>query len=60
VAHCFWQNGMLSNRISINYGLYKIAIGKYYRNYRTIENDFTQIMDVSFWFKCRILETNFR
>jgi len=39
---------MLSNRISINNGLYKIAIGKYYRNYRVIENEFTQIMDVSF------------
>ncbi|XP_026815140.1 modular serine protease-like isoform X2 [Rhopalosiphum maidis] len=45
-AHCFWQNGMLSNRISINNGLYRIAVGKYYRNYTVIDNDFTQILDV--------------
>ncbi|XP_060836525.1 modular serine protease-like isoform X2 [Rhopalosiphum padi] len=45
-SHCFWQNGMLSNRISINNGLYRIAVGKYYRNYTVIDNDFTQIMDV--------------
>ncbi|XP_060836504.1 uncharacterized protein LOC132919163 isoform X2 [Rhopalosiphum padi] len=46
VAHCFWQNGMLSKRISINNGLYKIAIGKYYRNYKVFRNESTQIMDV--------------
>jgi len=51
---------MISNRISVNNGLYRIAVGKYYRNFTVIDNDFTQIMDVSFWFKCRILETNFR
>jgi len=39
---------MLSNIISINDGLYRIAVGKYNRNYTVIDNDFTQIMDVSF------------
>ncbi|XP_026815136.1 uncharacterized protein LOC113555042 isoform X2 [Rhopalosiphum maidis] len=45
-AHCFWKDGMLSNRISINNGLYRIAVGKYDRNYTVIDNDFTQIMNV--------------
>ncbi|CAI6346657.1 unnamed protein product [Macrosiphum euphorbiae] len=45
-AHCFWQKGMLSNRISINDGLYKIAVGKYARDFSIIDNDFTQIINV--------------
>jgi len=38
---------MLSNRILVNDSLYKIAVGKYNRNFKIIDNDFTQIMDVS-------------
>ncbi|XP_016655958.1 modular serine protease isoform X2 [Acyrthosiphon pisum] len=45
-AHCFWQKGMLSSNISINDSLYKIAVGKYDRNFTIIDNDFTQIMNV--------------
>ncbi|XP_016661871.1 limulus clotting factor C isoform X2 [Acyrthosiphon pisum] len=45
-AHCFWKNGMLSNNISINDGQYKIAVGKYDRNFEIIDNDFTQIINV--------------
>ncbi|CAI6344248.1 unnamed protein product [Macrosiphum euphorbiae] len=45
-AHCFWQKGMLSNRIPINDGLYKIAVGKYARDFSIIDNDFTQIINV--------------
>ncbi|XP_029344850.1 modular serine protease-like [Acyrthosiphon pisum] len=45
-AHCFWQKGMLSKIISINDGLFKIAVGKYDRNFTTIDNDFTQIINV--------------
>ncbi|XP_029342388.1 uncharacterized protein LOC115033024 isoform X1 [Acyrthosiphon pisum] len=45
-AHCFWQKGMLSRKISINDGLYKIAVGKYARNFTVIDNDFTQIINV--------------
>ncbi|XP_003240403.1 trypsin-1 [Acyrthosiphon pisum] len=37
---------MLSNSISINNGLYKIAVGKYDRNFTIIDNEFTQIMNV--------------
>ncbi|CAI6344828.1 unnamed protein product [Macrosiphum euphorbiae] len=47
VAHCFWQEGMLSKKISINDGLYKISVGKYERNFTVIGNDFTQIINVS-------------
>ncbi|CAI6349241.1 unnamed protein product [Macrosiphum euphorbiae] len=47
VAHCFWQEGMLSKKISINDGLYKISVGKYERNFTVIGNDLTQIMNVS-------------
>jgi len=46
-AHCFWQKGMISNRILVNDGLYKIAVGKYSRDFTTIDNQFTQIFDVS-------------
>jgi len=38
---------MLSNIISVNDGLYKIAVGKYDRNLTNIDNDFTQIVNVS-------------
>jgi len=38
---------MLSNSIPINDGQYKIAVGKYDRNIKNIDYDFTQIMDVS-------------
>jgi len=47
VAHCFWHESMSSNRIPINDGSYKVAVGKYTRNYTVIDNEFTQIMDVS-------------
>jgi len=46
-AHCFWQKG-ISNRISVNDGLYKIAVGKYARDLTVIDNDFTQILNVSY------------
>jgi len=39
---------MLSKKISINDGLYKIAVGKYDRNFTVIDNDFTQIIDVRY------------
>ncbi|XP_060836526.1 modular serine protease-like isoform X1 [Rhopalosiphum padi] len=45
-AHCFWQKDMLSKRLSINDGQFKIAVGKYDRDYTVIDNEFTQIMDV--------------
>uniref|UniRef100_A0A2S2NDB4 Mannan-binding lectin serine protease 2 n=1 Tax=Schizaphis graminum TaxID=13262 RepID=A0A2S2NDB4_SCHGA len=37
---------MLSNRISVNDGLYKIAVGKFNRNINVIDNQFTQILNV--------------
>jgi len=46
---------MLSNIISINDGLYKVAVGKYNRSYTVIDNDFTQILDVSDKYKNKIL-----
>ncbi|CAH1707794.1 unnamed protein product [Aphis gossypii] len=45
-AHCFWQKDMLSKRISVLDGLYKIGVGKYNRDLTVIDNEFTQIMDV--------------
>lgn len=44
-AHCFWQEG-LTNRILLNDGQYKIAVGKYKRDFSVIDNEFTQIIDV--------------
>jgi len=45
-ANCFWQEGMLSNQISINNGLYKIAkiVHKYKTNSTVI--NYTQIVNV--------------
>ncbi|XP_022182774.1 uncharacterized protein LOC111042453 isoform X2 [Myzus persicae] len=45
-AHCFWPKGMLSKNFSINISLYKIAVGKYSRDFSVIDNDFTQIFNV--------------
>ncbi|XP_060871702.1 uncharacterized protein LOC132945906 isoform X2 [Metopolophium dirhodum] len=45
-AHCFWKKGISSNKISVNDGLYKIAVGKYSRNFTIIDNEFTKIMNV--------------
>jgi len=39
---------MVSNTISVNDGLYKIAVGKYARDFTVIDNKFTNIMDVSY------------
>ncbi|XP_060870828.1 transmembrane protease serine 9-like isoform X2 [Metopolophium dirhodum] len=49
-AHCFWKSDMSSNRILIDGGLYKIAVGKYDRNIKIIDNNFTQIMNVEIVF----------
>ncbi|XP_060870192.1 transmembrane protease serine 11B-like isoform X2 [Metopolophium dirhodum] len=45
-AHCFWKNSMTSNKLLIDDGLYKIAVGKYDRNIKIIDNNFTQILNV--------------
>jgi len=46
-AHCFWERELLSNIISINDDSYKIVVSKYYRNFTIVDNEFTQIMNVS-------------
>jgi len=38
---------MLSKKISINDGLFKIIVGLYDIDFETIKNNFTQIMNVS-------------
>eukprot|EP00102_Acyrthosiphon_pisum_P010378 XP_008178678.1 PREDICTED: urokinase-type plasminogen activator-like [Acyrthosiphon pisum] len=45
-AHCFWNIHMSSKIISIKDGLYKIAVGKYDRNFTIIDNEFTQILNI--------------
>jgi len=46
-AHCFWQEGS-NNRIFTNInGQYKVAVGKYTRDIKITDNNFTQIIDVS-------------
>jgi len=48
-AHCFWKNGMSSKNISINDGLYKIAVGKNSRDITIIDNiEYTKIYNVSY------------
>jgi hypothetical protein len=53
-ANCFSHNGMQFNRLSIN-SVYKIAVGKHNKDMKVIDNDFTQVMDVSYKCKNRIL-----
>jgi hypothetical protein len=48
VAHCFWYKGILSKQISIKDNSYKVAIGKYDKNFTVIENENTIKMDVSY------------
>ncbi|XP_026810548.1 uncharacterized protein LOC113552077 isoform X1 [Rhopalosiphum maidis] len=43
-AHCFWKKGMSKN-ITITDGEYKIAVGKYDRNFTLIHNNSTEIVD---------------
>ncbi|KAL4123142.1 hypothetical protein QTP88_015367 [Uroleucon formosanum] len=45
-AHCFWEKGMTSNTIFVNDGLYKIAVGKYTRDFTVVDNQFTKIMNM--------------
>ncbi|KAL4123123.1 hypothetical protein QTP88_015353 [Uroleucon formosanum] len=45
-AHCFWNKNLVSRIIPVNDDLYKIAVGKYDRNFTIIDNEFTQIMNV--------------
>ncbi|CAI6346329.1 unnamed protein product [Macrosiphum euphorbiae] len=46
-ARCFWYHRRMSSNIISNIsGRYKIAVGKYDRNFSIIDNNFTQIMDV--------------
>jgi hypothetical protein len=47
-AHCFWYQDILSNKISINDDSYKVAVGKYDRNFTVVDNEFTRIMNVYF------------
>ena len=47
-AHCFGQyDTMRSKKISINDGIIKVSVGKYDRNFTVIDNNFTQIINVS-------------
>jgi len=46
-AHCFWyQDIILSNKILINDDSFKVAVGKYDRNFTVVDNEFTRIMNV--------------
>jgi len=45
-AHCFWQERLI-DRILINDGTYKIAVGKYKSDIAIKDNAFTQIVDVT-------------
>ncbi|XP_060870027.1 uncharacterized protein LOC132944607 isoform X1 [Metopolophium dirhodum] len=46
VAHTFWQKNMISKKISINDGLYKIGVGKFGYNLTITDNGINQIIDV--------------
>ncbi|XP_060862088.1 modular serine protease-like [Metopolophium dirhodum] len=45
-AHCFWNTTITSNTIFVNDSFYKIAVGKYAKDFTVIDNIFTKIMDV--------------
>lgn len=50
MAHCFWHRELLSKEISINGDSYKVAVGKYDKNFTVLDNEFTQIINVSYYF----------
>ncbi|XP_060871436.1 uncharacterized protein LOC132945689 [Metopolophium dirhodum] len=45
-AHCFSKSITENITTIVNVGLYKIAVGKYDRNFRKLDNEFTKIMNV--------------
>lgn len=45
-ATCYSTNG-LTHHIPVQDGLYKVAVGKYTRNITKMDNEFTQIIDVT-------------
>lgn len=53
-AQFFWQKG-LKSKIITDIQYYKIAVGKYTREFSEIDNESTQILDVSKIFKIFIL-----
>ncbi|XP_060869972.1 uncharacterized protein LOC132944560 [Metopolophium dirhodum] len=44
-AHCFWKKGMPYTIIIID-DLYKVAAGKYYKNFKIFDNEYPQIINV--------------
>ncbi|XP_060869935.1 uncharacterized protein LOC132944543 isoform X2 [Metopolophium dirhodum] len=44
-AHCFWEKGMPYTIIIID-DLYKVAVGKYYKNFKIFDNEYPQIINV--------------
>lgn len=51
-AHCFWDDHADYNeKVIINIdGRYKIAVGKYTRDIKVKDNEFTQLIDVCNYF----------
>lgn len=54
MAHCFWQKKLLSKEISINGDSYKVAVGKYDKNFTVLDNEFTQIINVNYHLRVEI------
>eukprot|EP00102_Acyrthosiphon_pisum_P006981 XP_003241098.3 PREDICTED: limulus clotting factor C-like [Acyrthosiphon pisum] len=45
-THCFGYSGVISKKISVRIGEFKVAVGKYDKNISKIDNEFSQIMNV--------------
>lgn len=46
-AQFFWEKGSTNKIIKDETQNYKIAVGKYKRDYLVVDNEYTQIIDVS-------------
>jgi len=46
-AHCFWKKGLRRKILQNENNVFKTAVGKESSNFSTIDNAYTQIIDVN-------------
>jgi len=46
-AHCFWKKGLRRKILHNENNVFKTAVGKESSNFSTIDNTYTQIIDVN-------------
>lgn len=54
-AHCFWDGMVRESPKPIIYNQYKVAVGKYTRDIKVLDNEFTEFFDVCYSFKTCVI-----